>query len=289
MTTPAARLREMLSRPGLVTAPGAFSPLTARLVAEAGFPAVYLTGAGVAGGLFGEPDLGLVTLTELADAARRCVDASGLPLICDADTGFGGVLNVRRTVRLLEQAGVAALHLEDQAFPRRCGFLEGQELVDAEDMVMRLDAALQARRDPDTMIVARTEVLGARSLDETVERARRYAEAGADMIFCNGVTSAAEAETLAARIDAPQIFNVSTSGRTPHLAPERLEALGYRIVIYPAHALFLSLRAVEDMLADLKATGTLEAWLPRMYDFDRWKQVSGVLEAEAFEDRTRRR
>lgn len=280
-----ARLRERVAAGGPVVAPGVFAPLVGRLAAEAGFQAVYLTGAGVAGGAYGLPDLGVVTQTELVDVARRTVEACGLPLICDADTGFGGVLNVRRTVRDLEAAGVAALHLEDQQFPRRCGFLGGHQLVTADEMVVRLQVALEARRWADTMIIARTEMFGASGLDETIERATRYLEAGADMVFCNGVTTQAQAERLARAIPGPQIYNVSTSGLSPHLGTDRLRDLGYRVVIFPAHALFLALRQIQAMFADLHQHGTLAPWLDRMVDFNEWKRLSGIREAEALEQR----
>ena len=283
MNEHARRLRQLLSAPEPVLAPGVFSPLIGRLVADAGFPAAYFSGAGVAGGLFGQPDVGLVTLTELVDAARRTVECAGLPLICDADTGFGGLLNVRRTVRDLEAAGVAALHIEDQSFPRRCGFLGGHTLVPAQEMVDRLHVALDARRDAATVIIARTEMFGSRDLDETIERANRYGEAGADLIFCNGVTTVEQAEQLARQVRWPQLYNVSSSGMTPHLDRQRLHALGYRLIIYPAQALFLAVQTIQHMLADLQSTGAIDAWLPRMIGFQEWKRVSGVLDTDAIE------
>jgi len=283
MNEHARTLRRLLKDGTLVVAPGAFSPIIGRLVADAGFPAVYLTGAGVAGGIYGVADIGIVTLSELVDTARRTVEVSGLPLICDADTGFGGVLNIRRTVRDLEAAGVAAVHIEDQDFPRRCGFLGGHELVGADEMVTRLTVALDARRDDATMIIARTEMFGASAIEETVERANRYIEAGADMVFCNGITTEAQAVALARQIPGPKLYNVSTSGLTPHLSRERLQALGYDMVIYPAHTLFLALKQIQGMLADLSAHGTIEPWLERMVDFKEWRTISGVDESEALE------
>jgi 2-methylisocitrate lyase-like PEP mutase family enzyme len=283
MNPHALRLRELLAGPDPVVAPGVFSPLIARLVADAGFPAAYFSGAGVAGGMFGQPDVGLVTLSELVDAARRTVECAGLPLVCDADTGFGGLLNVRRTVRDLEAAGVAGLHIEDQGFPRRCGFLGGHTLVPAPEMVDRLKVALDARRDAETVIIARTEMFGSASLDETVERATRYGEAGADLIFCNGVTTVEQAEQLSRQVRYPQLYNVSSSGMTPHLDRDRLQVLGYRMIIYPAQALFLAMRSIQQMLADLKDGGTIAPWLGQMIDFREWKRISGVDETDAFE------
>lgn len=281
----AARLRMALAGTGPVVAPGVFSPLVGRLAAEAGFKAIYLTGAGVSGGIYGQPDLGVITHSEMLDVARRTVDVAQLPLICDAETGYGGVLNVRRTVRDLEAAGVAALHLEDQQFPRRCGFVGGHQLVSIGEMVTRLKAALDARRDAQTIIIARTEMFGATNLEDTIERASRYLEAGADLVFCNGVTSEEQAVRLSREIRGPQLYNVSTSGLSPHLHTTRLQELGYRLVIYPAHALFMAVKQIESMFADLRDNGTIEPWLPRMVNFSEWKRVSGVTASEELERR----
>lgn len=281
----AARLRMALAGTGPVVAPGVFSPLVGRLAAEAGFKAIYLTGAGVSGGIYGQPDLGVITHSEMLDVARRTVDVAQLPLICDAETGYGGVLNVRRTVRDLEAAGVAALHLEDQQFPRRCGFVGGHQLVSIGEMVTRLKAALDARRDAQTIIIARTEMFGATNLEDTIERASRYLEAGADLVFCNGVTSEEQAVRLSREIRGPQLYNVSTSGLSPHLHTTRLQELGYRLVIYPAHALFMAVKQIESMFADLRDHGTIEPWLPRMVNFSEWKRVSGVTTSEELERR----
>ena len=283
--TPARRLRQLLVGDDIVMAPGAFSPIAARLVAEAGFPAVYLSGAGVSAALYGQPDVGTLTLTELADAARRMVEAAGIPLICDADTGFGNVINVRRTVQELEAAGVAAVHLEDQAFPKKCGYFEGHVLVEPAEMVQRIRAALEARRDADTLIIARTEALGARHIDETIDRACAYVEAGAGMIFVNGLLHEADVVRVAREIPGPQLYNVSTSGKTPHLHVSRLKELGFKMVIYPAHSLFLALRGIQQMLAGLKAEGTIAPWLEQMIDFEEWRRLTGVLEIEALERR----
>ena len=217
----AARLRLDMAGTGPVVAPGVFSPLVGRLAAEAGFKAIYLTGAGVAGGVYGQPDLGVITHSEMLDVARRTVEVAQLPLICDAETGYGGVLNVRRTVRDLEAAGVAALHLEDQQFPRRCGFVGGHQLVSIDEMVTRLKAALDARRDGQTIIIASTEMFGATNLEDTIERASRYLEAGADLVFCNGVTSEEQAVRLAREIQADML---GARGWEMALAAERADA-----------------------------------------------------------------
>lgn len=283
--THARRLRQLLQQDRIVMAPGVFSPIVARLVAEAGFPACYLSGAGIAAGMYGQPDVGLVTQTETVNAARYCVETGAIPVICDADTGFGNPLNVARTVRDLELAGVAALHIEDQAFPKKCGFFEGHTLISVGAMTQNIRAALEARRDPDLLIIARTERKPARDLDESITRARAYREAGADMTFVNGVTRIEEVERIAREVPGPHLYNVSSSGQTPHLHADRLHELGFRIAIYPAHALFLALRAMQGMLADLQKSGTMEPWLDRMISFGEWQRLTRVPEVEALERR----
>ncbi len=285
MISSAAKLRAMLAGPDSVVAPGAFSPIVARIIAEVGFQAVYLTGAGISAGIYGQPDVGVVTLTETVDAACRIVETCGLPVICDADTGYGGVLNVRRTVMELERAGIAALHIEDQEFPKRCGYLEGHALVTPAEMASRIKAAVDARRDPDLMIIARTEALGAASLAETIERACLYRQAGADMIFVNGVLREQDAETLAHKIPGPHLYNVSTSGRTPHLSHTILKELGYSLIIYPAHSLFLALKSIRTMFESLHKEKTLVPWLDHMIDFNEWKRLTGILQMEDIERR----
>ena len=283
--THARRLRQLLEGDDIVMAPGVFSPIVARLVAEAGFPACYLSGAGIAAGMYGQPDVGLVTQTETVNAARYCVDTGAIPVICDADTGFGNPLNIRRTVRDLENAGVAALHIEDQAFPKKCGFFEGHTLISTEEMVQNIRAALDARHDPDLLIIARTERKPARNLDESIGRARAYREAGADMTFVNGVTRVEDVERIAHEVPGPHLYNVSSSGQTPHLHIDRLRDLGFRIVIYPAHSLFFALHGIQAMLADLRKSGTIEPWLDRMISFGEWQRLTRVPETEALERR----
>jgi 2-methylisocitrate lyase-like PEP mutase family enzyme len=185
----------------------------------------------------------------------------------------------------LERAGVAGLHIEDQEFPKRCGYLQGFTLVTAEEMVSRIKAAVDARIDPDVLIIARTEALGAANLAETIERGCRYRQAGADMVFVNGILREEDAEILGRDIPGPHLYNVSTSGRTPHLSGSRLKELGYSLIIYPAHSLLLALRSIRTMLESLRDEGTIVPWFDRMIDFDEWKRVTGILEMEAIERR----
>ncbi|MFB7087874.1 oxaloacetate decarboxylase [Streptomyces sp. NPDC056296] len=233
-TTPGARLRRLLDGNGLITAPGVYDGLGAHMAARCGFPAAYLTGAGVAVGGFGLPDVGLLTADEMVGRVRIVAGALGaVPLIADADTGYGGPLQVVRTMRAYEQAGVAAIQLEDQAFPKKCGHLPGKEVVPAAEFEAKLRAALDARCDPDTVVIARTDARGPVGLAEAVERANRYAAAGADVVFVEAPQSPEEIEEIAVRVEAPLLINMVQGGLTPDTASDRLAELGYRIAIHP--------------------------------------------------------
>jgi 2-methylisocitrate lyase-like PEP mutase family enzyme len=243
-----ATLRKLLAEPGLLRAPGVFEGLGAHLVRRAGFSAVYLTGAGVAVSGYGVPDIGLLAGAEMADRARIVVGASGLAVIADADTGYGNALSVVRTVHAYERAGVAAIQLEDQASPKRCGHLTGKELVGADEFARKLNAALEARR-ADTVIIARTDARGPAGIDEAVLRAQRYTAEGADMIFVEAPESREEIERIAAEICAPLVFNVVPSGRSPEIAEQDLEALGFKLAIYPGALLGPMAAAMSGALA----------------------------------------
>jgi 2-methylisocitrate lyase-like PEP mutase family enzyme len=232
MTDAPAVLRKLLAAPSLVRAPGVFDGLGAHLVRRAGFPAVYLTGAGVSVSAYGLPDVGLVTGSEMAGRVALAVQASELPVIADADTGYGSPINVVRTVRAYEQAGAAAIQLEDQAFPKRCGHLAGKEVVSSDEFVRKLSAALDARQ-AGTVLIARTDARGPAGLDEAIARANRYAAEGADLIFVEAPESAEEVQRIAAEISAPLMFNVVPSGRSPEIADDELERLGFALAIYP--------------------------------------------------------
>jgi 2-methylisocitrate lyase-like PEP mutase family enzyme len=232
MTDAPAVLRKLLAGPSLVRAPGVFDGLGAHLVRRAGFPAVYLTGAGVSVSAYGLPDVGLVTGSEMAGRVALAVQASELPVIADADTGYGSPINVVRTVRAYEQAGAAAIQLEDQAFPKRCGHLAGKEVVSSDEFVRKLGAALDARQ-AGTVLIARTDARGPAGLDEAIARANRYAAEGADLIFVEAPESAEEVRRIAAEVSAPLMFNVVPSGRSPEIADDELERLGFALAIYP--------------------------------------------------------
>jgi len=248
-TTARQNLRALLERGELVVAPGVFDGITAHLVNRTGQPAAYMTGAGVAASGFGLPDIGLVTATEMAERARMLVGVLGdIPLIADADTGYGMAMNVVRTVALYEQAGVAAIQLEDQVFPKRCGHLTDKHVVDTAEFELTLAAALDARTDDNLLVVARTDARAPLGLDAAIERANRYAQAGADVIFVEAPQSIEEIERIAREVQAPLLINLVLGGMTPLESATRLQELGYAIAIHPSNPLA---RAVLGMLEGL--------------------------------------
>ncbi|WP_255952775.1 isocitrate lyase/PEP mutase family protein [Streptomyces odontomachi] len=266
------RLRELLAESeGPVLAPGAYDALSALLVEQAGFPAVYMTGFGVTASLLGRPDIGLLTMSEMVDTARRIVSAVGVPVIADADDGYGNALNVIRTVHEYEAAGVAGIHLEDQVAPKRCGHMEGKQVVPVETMVGKIEAAVQARSDPDFVIIARTDARAVEGLEAALDRGRRYREAGADLLFIEAPQSEGEIEAASLALsDVPLLFNWAEGGKTPPIGLERLTALGYRLVIFPLSNLLAATRAVTGVLDDIRRVGTPEEavqGLPGLQDF----------------------
>jgi methylisocitrate lyase len=242
---------------------GVFNPLVARMAERVGFRAVYLSGAALSASM-ALPDIGLVTLTESVEAARTIVQATTLPLLCDADTGFGEALNVERTVRLFEDAGIAGIHLEDQQLPKRCGHLSGKALVDANSMAAKIRAAVAARRDADFVIIARTDARGVTDFDDAVRRAKQYLAAGADAIFPEALENAEEFRRFAEEVQAPLLANNTEFGRTPNLDFAEWTRLGYRMVLYPVTAFRAALRAAEETLRDIRDKGHQRERLPQM-------------------------
>ena len=257
-------------------APGAYDGLTARLVEHAGFPAVYLTGAGISYSTLAQPDLGLVAFSEMVDRATRVVQAVGIPLIADADTGYGGPLNVIRTVREYERAGVAAIQLEDQAFPKRCGHLARKSLISPEEMCGKIEAACWARANPHTVIIGRTDARAVEGLDAALERARRYAAAGAELIFVEAPESREELAWIAREFPGAAMVNMVEGGKTPLLAVAELQALGFRLVIFPNLVTRVTSKAALDALATLKLSGTSAELASRMLSFSELNQLLGL-------------
>ncbi len=264
MDSPGRRLRAAWAeRPIMI--PGAFNALVAKMVERLGFRAVYLSGGALSAGWAGLPDVGLVTLSEFVEQAAILARSTSLPLLCDADTGFGEAVNVERTVRLYEQAGAAGLHLEDQVLPKRCGHLSGKSLIAADAMVAKLRAAIAARRDPDFVIVARTDARSVEGLDAAIARARAYAEAGADMIFPEALESLDEFRAVAAALaGVPLIANMTEFGRGPLIEFEALASLGYRAVLFPLSPFRAAMKAAEETLSVLSRFGSQHPMLERM-------------------------
>jgi len=281
---PTTRLRALLASPRAVMAPGVADPLFARLVAAHGFEAMYMTGAGSSAVRLGMPDIGLLTLTEMADSVARIAAVSDLPLIADADNGFGGPMNVRRAVREYERSGAAAMHIEDQVLPKRCGHLAGKQLITAAEMVAKIKAALDARRDADFMIIARTDAIAVEGYEAALERAERYKEAGADMLFVEA-PAPDQLAGINARLAHPTLYNMATSGKTPFLTRTEIEALGFRLIIYPNWLMLAAIRAAGGVLERLKADETIAAIAPEVPSFQQFFDLLGMPEVRALEER----
>ncbi|MFZ4272243.1 methylisocitrate lyase [Streptomyces arboris] len=284
-TTPAGRrrsFREQLSSGRLLRMPGAVNPYSARLIQEAGFEAVYLSGAVLAAEL-ALPDIGLTSSTEIAARAQQIARVTDLPALIDADTGFGEPMNAARTVQLMEDSGLAGLHLEDQVNPKRCGHLDGKTLVGREEMVRKVRAAVDARRDPDFLLMARTDARGPEGLAAAIDRAKAYVDAGADAVFPEALADEAEFEAFRAAVDVPLLANMTEFGKGPLLDAATLENLGYNIALYPVTLFRLAMGAVEDGLRTLAADGTQQALLPRMQTRSRLYEVLGYEEYGAFD------
>jgi methylisocitrate lyase len=258
-----AALRAGLNSGGLQRFPGAFSPLVAKLVSEIGFEGVYVSGAVLSADL-GLPDIGLTTLTEVAARGAQIAAATDLPTLIDADTGFGEPMNVARTVTLLEDAGLAGCHLEDQVNPKRCGHLDGKAVVPPGEMVKRLRAAVSARRDPNFVICARTDAASLEGVPAAIDRARAYAEAGADLIFTEALAEAAEFEAFRVALDVPLLANMTEFGKSPLLSVAQLSGIGYNVVIYPVTTLRLAMFTVEAGLREIDSAGTQSDLVDRM-------------------------
>jgi len=282
---PTTALRKLLAAPGVVIAPGAADALVARLILAEGFRAIYMTGGGTSSTRLGAPDVGLLTMPEMVDNAGRIVDATGLPVIADADTGYGNALNVRRTVRAYERAGVAAIHLEDQELPKRCGHLAGKTLVSTDEMANKIRAACDARMDEDFMIIARTDALAVEGLEAALERGRAYEAAGADMIFVESPLTMEHLRAIPKAFGVPALFNMASSGKTPFLHKDELTELGFKLAIYPNFAILTAIRAVRAYLRDLREKGTVAHLVQDLASFTEWFDVVGMPEVKALEEK----
>jgi 2-methylisocitrate lyase-like PEP mutase family enzyme len=285
MTAAGAVLKQLINVQSPLLVPGVYDALTARLAETAGFAALYLSGASLSYSRLARPDVGLITLEETVQAARAITNAVRLPLIVDVDNGYGSVLSLSRAVGELAKAGVAAVQIEDQAFPKRCGHLAGKRLVTLEEMLGRLGAALEARGDSQVLIIARTDARAVTSLEDAIARGRAYAQAGADMIFVEAPESAEELRYIAASIDAPLVANMVEGGKTPLLPASELAAMGYRLVLYPGAIARTVAWAVLQMLSTLISHGTTAPYLDRMLSFQQLNDLLGLKELQEMESR----
>jgi len=280
------RLRELLAAPEPILAPGVFDGLGARLVEEAGFPAVYMTGFGTAAALLGRPDVGLLTMSEMVENAARIAAACGLPVIADADTGYGNSLNVIRTVQEYERAGVAAIHIEDQVAPKKCGHMERKQVIPVTEMEAKIRAAVAARRSPDFVIIARTDARAVEGMDRAIERARRYREAGADVLFVEAAESEDEISSVARSLhDVPLLFNWAEGGKTPPIDYATLAALGFKVVIFPIATLLGTTAWIRHALAQIRKAGTPLPIMDELPRFGEFLDFIGLPEIRDLEQR----
>lgn len=282
LDTSRSALRAILVRETATIVPGVANALTARLAAQAGFECCFVTGAGVANTQFGLPDVGLISMTEVDYEATRIIDAVDLPVIVDADTGYGGPLSVMRTVHTFERSGAAAIQIEDQVSPKRCGHFDGQTLVDVEEMVAKIHAARHARSDPELVIIARTDACAVEGLDQALARASRYVDAGADAIFVEAPQTLEELCRIPTELpDVPIIVNVVEGGKTPQLPADELEALGYRIVLHANLLLRVTVRAAQSALSYLHENRETAGLTDRMIT---WEERQRLVNLKAFDD-----
>jgi 2-methylisocitrate lyase-like PEP mutase family enzyme len=274
--TPRRTLRALVEKKQGLVVPGAYDGISARLVQQAGFPAVYMTGYGTAASRLGLPDLGFAGLAEMADHARNIAAVIDVPLIADADTGYGNALNVRRTVQTYEAAGVAALHIEDQITPKRCGHLSGHQVIPRGEFAGKIRAAIDARRDPDLLIIARTDGISAAGLDEALRRGEAAAEAGADVLFIEAPRDEAQVERVARAFDTPLLYNYAPGGRSPLLPFPRLRELGYAIILLPVDTLLVGVQAIRAFLAEAKTRDDVLSLRDRYMNFRDFNELIGV-------------
>ena len=275
---PTTRLRNMLNEPGIIVAPGAYDCLTAKIIEREGFPAVYMTGAGTSVSRLGMPDLGLASVSEMVANAEAIAGAVDVPLIADADTGYGGTLNVRRSIRQYERAGVAGVHIEDQESPKRCGHLDDKRVVSTEEMVRRVRAAVDARTDDDFVIIARTDALAVTDWDDTMVRCEAYLEAGADVLFVEALRTTEQAEQVVRTFDVPMLYNFIETGKSPRLSASQLEEMGYKIVIFPVSAFTMVGEMVTRLMRELKVHGTTERMIDSMVELEECFEMVGLHE-----------
>lgn len=271
-----SNLRELLRQKEILVAPGAHDVLTAIIAAHTGFGAVYFTGYGQAASHLGGPDVGLLTMTEMVARARNFVTAVDIPIIADADTGFGNAVNVQRTIREYEAAGVAGIQLEDQVAPKKCGHMTGRQVVPLDEMIGKLKAAVAARQDPDLVIIARTDARTTLGIEEAIRRGHAFVEAGADVLFIESPESLDEMRLITSSFNVPVLANMVEGGRTPLMNAHELEELGYGLVIFPTASTYITAQAVTRLMQELKRSGTTKALIHEMIAFNDFNSLIGL-------------
>ncbi|MHA1482909.1 MAG: isocitrate lyase/PEP mutase family protein [Candidatus Heimdallarchaeaceae archaeon] len=278
------KLKERLTQSKILVAPGAHDVLTARIIEEVGFEAIYMTGYGTVASMMGKPDVGLLTMTEMVHRASNMAEAVNIPVIADADTGYGNAANVMRTVREYEKAGIACIQLEDQVLPKKCGHMMGREIVSKDEMVGKIRAAIDAREDADNMLImARTDARTNFGLEEAIQRGKAYEEAGADILFIESVESVEEMKKVTSSFKVPVLANMLENGRTPLLSSKELEKIGYNLVIFCVSSVYVAAKAVWDLMAELKETGTTAGMIDKMITFKKFNQLVGLPEIRKIE------
>jgi carboxyvinyl-carboxyphosphonate phosphorylmutase len=270
------RLKQLILAPEILIMPGAHDSLVARIIEKAGFQAVTLGGYPATATLLGKPDVSLLGMTEMVEYTRRICGAVDVPVFTDGDTGYGNVTNVYRTVKEMERAGVAGMFIEDQVFPKRCGHMEGKQVIPAEEMVAKIKAALDARTDPDFVLMARTDALAVHGIEEAIHRGNLYREAGADLIFIEAPQTIEEMKRINREVDAPTMANNVEGGKSPLLSAKALESIGYNVVVFPIASTYCIARAVTDLMNELKEKGTTESFLDRMITFTSFNELVGL-------------
>ena len=273
-----SKLRQLIEQPGIIVAPGAYDCLTAKIIQQSGFPAIYMTGAGTSVARYGFPDLALASMTEMVSNAADITASVSVPVIADADTGYGGLLNVGRTVRKYEQSGVAAIHIEDQEFPKRCGHLDDKRVIPTEDMIPKIKEAVESRTDKDFLIIVRTDALAVTGWEDTMDRCHRYIDAGADVLFVEALRSAEDAQRAVESLPVPLLYNFVETGKSPLLSANDLESIGFKIVIFPASNLLLVTAAIQKLMAELKEKGTTIGMMEQMVSLQECFELMGLSE-----------
>lgn len=277
------QLRELLAAKEILVAPGAHDALTAKIIEMTGFKAVYMTGYGQAASHLGTPDVGLLTMTEMLSRASNFASAVNVPVIADGDTGFGNAINVMRTVRQYEMAGVAAIQLEDQVAPKKCGHMTGRQVIPMEEMVGKIKAAVEARQNPDFVIIARTDARTVHGIEEAIRRGKAYEEAGADVIFIESPESEEEMKLITTSFNVPVLANMVEGGRTPLLSSKELEDLGYNLVIFPTASTYITAQAMKNLMVELKDKGTTKGLVDQMIPFPEFNKLIGLTEIRDLE------